>query len=177
MKRFFLCLFLMQSASASDGDFIDYFGRFHKIFSAPQISPQEYSSLITFPVTPDHFIDVDGISPTFYPPESEQSGYVINHPGVIFNGNVSKTFFLRYLQETILQDGSLRVGNKKIYKKKGIEFSFNIDKYEQNSLVLYENILAPVNDGEDNYTDFTCFYSFSRMESGDVTLSDIMCAG
>ena len=177
MKRFFLCLFLIQSASASDGDFIDYFSRFHTLFSAAKMSPQEYSSIITYPVNPDHFLDFDGEMPWEYPPESNQSGFVINHPGVIFNGDMSRTFFLRYLQETILHDGTLSVGNKKIYKKKGIEFSFYIREIEQNNVVLHENILAPANDGEDNYGEHACFYSFSRMESGDITLSDITCAG
>ncbi len=53
---------------------------------------------------------------------------------------------------------------------------FKIEKYQQNNIVVFENILNLIPDTE-NLSEFSCFYTFQRTEGGSVMLIDVNCAG
>lgn len=171
---FFLTVLLTASASADD-DFIRYFNEFYHEFSSASMSEQRYTRLVSFRVKPSYFLSYGKDSVESYVGETDEPRTIAEKNEILFNGRVAKRFFLKYLAESVLSGRGISPGNNVDYKEAGATYTFNVDKKESDKVVLYENILFPV--GDDNYSQYSCFYDFSKSKEGVVKLVDVVCAG
>ena len=62
------------------------------------------------------------------------------------------------------------------YNKGLVTYSFKIEKYQQDNIIIDENILALIPDSV-NASEFSCLYNFKKVEDGMVKLVDVWCAG
>jgi hypothetical protein len=168
-KIIFSCLFLSGFVCAKETSFIDYFSRFNSVFSSPVVSDDDLSRIVSYKVMPEMFINYDVSPPLQF---KHKDMYV---SGVMFNGGISKTFFMDYVKKYILNKNEIVSGNNQVYKMNGITYTFEIPVVKKNELVISEDILAPAPD--DMTSEFSCTYHFKKTPSGVVMLSDVNCAG
>lgn len=172
-----LCLFV-NSASAGQSDFVDYFKHFSKVFSASSASSHDYRSVVSYNADPQLFINYDAKYPMWdYVVENDVEEFLVNNLGVIFNGDTSRRLFISYIINYILHSQSILKGGREKITENKVEFTFGVEDVHDDEVVLFENILAPVGDEDDNYSERSCSYHFKKSKDGEVKLSDINCAG
>lgn len=179
MKFFLFFVFLFaHAASASQNDFVDYFTRFSKVFSVNSVTKHDYRSVVSYNADPQYFLNYDASYPSWdYVVKNDAKEFVENNPGVIFNGDASRQLFVSYINNTILHNQAILKDSEVKYTKNKIEFTFGVESVHEDEIVLFENILAPTGDEDDNYSERSCSYHFKKSKEDGVKLSDINCAG
>lgn len=173
----FLCLFV-DSVSANQGDFVDYFKHFSKVFSASSATTHDYRSVVSYNADPQFFINFDAKYPMWdYVVENDVDEFLADNLGVIFNGDTSRELFVLYIKNSVLNGRSISKGGREKFTENKIEFTFGVEDVHDDEVVLFENILAPVGDEDDNYSERSCSYHFKKSKDDEVKLSDIICAG
>lgn len=162
------------SLFANDNCFNDYFIRFSSVFSSKQISEKDYMSLVGYFPNVNIFMNYEIKPPQAYIPR-EGGAWVLQNPGVIFNGNNSKLYFLKYINEEIISNQDILRDKPVVYKSKGVTYTFYVKEVNGKTIVLTENILAPVDD--EIFSEHDCSYFFSKTLDGVIKLTNINCAG
>lgn len=176
-KNLCLVMFFTSSAMANDDAFIRYFNDFHHDFSPASMSEDSYKHLVSFREKPSHFVNYSKDAVESYTGESDDPRVIADKNEILFNGLFSKRFFLKYIKEVALSDARVSAlsGYNVEYELEGATYTFKISEKGNDKVVLYENILFPV--GDDNYSEHSCFYDFSKSGDGVITLTDVACAG
>gem|GEM_PF-4775400 len=84
--------------------------------------------------------------------------------------------FLNFVRENILGSKKVITGRLVVYNKEHLTYSFKIEKYQQDNVVIFENILAIIPYSEMS-SEFSCFYKFKQIDDEVVKLVDVKCAG
>lgn len=145
-----------------------FFNEFSYAFSKPTISAERYIELSSYKLRLEQFIDFDKT-----PPESF-SGDDKNNSNVIFNGSVSKKYFMEFVTADLINGDSLNKHAKKTFKSKGDVYSFEF-KVKNEHLVILENML--ISAPEDMTSEISCSYTFSSVNKIQLKLVDVVCAG
>ena len=162
-----LILIPLRSFSAEMA-YSEYFKDFSKEFSLPEISADTYSRLSSYKLDPKLFIDFGK-----KPPNSYNSSDILNS-NVIFNGEKSKKYFIKFVNSAILNKEGANVKASESYKDSSGDYSFEM-KIKGDNILILENMLifAP----EDMNAEISCSYTFNSDYKGKIKLSDVFCAG
>ncbi|MCU6177089.1 hypothetical protein [Citrobacter cronae] len=173
---FFLLLLFINYALADDNSMVEYFNRFLVTFSSRSVSKDDYVSLVSYDVVPVMHSNYDLSPPEEYVNIDNDPDFVMRNTDVLFNGSESRIFFLDFIKRNILGSPKVLLGKITIYNKNNVTYSFKIENYQQDNVVVFENILNLIPDTE-NSSEFSCFYDFQKTEDGPVKLIDVNCAG
>lgn len=175
-KLFFLLLFFVNYSLANDNSMVEYFNRFLVTFSYHSVSKDDYASLVSYEVVPAMHSNYDIFPPEEYVNIDNDPDFVIRNTDIIFNGSQSRIFFLDFIKKNLLSKQKSNPVKSIIYHEKNVTYSFKIEKYKQDNIVVFENILNLIPNTE-NSSEFSCFYNFKKAEGGPIKLIDINCAG
>lgn len=175
-KIFFLLMFFMNFALADDSSIAQYFNRFLMAFSSSSISPDEYTTLVSYEVVPAIHSNYDLSPPEEYVNIDNDPHFVMKNTDVLFSGGRSRVFFLDFIKKNILSTTVINPGKVITYNEKNVVYSFSIKKYQQDNVMIFENILSII-PGAENSSEFSCFYDFKKAGDGLIKLIDVNCAG
>lgn len=164
----FVLLFFSIRSIAGESPYANYFMHFSEVFSHPTITEVDYSKLSSYKLNPGLFIDFGRTPPDSF------GGSDKNNSNVIFNGEVSRKYFIRFINSNLINGASLNEKAKKVFKDKTGDYSFEV-KIKSDQLVIFENmlVLAP-----DNMTaEISCSYVFGSLNKDQLKLTDVVCAG
>ncbi|HAU5454623.1 hypothetical protein G9X52_06195 [Cronobacter sakazakii] len=173
-KIFFIMISFSASLFANDNCFNDYFLRFSSVFSSKQVSEKDYMSLVDYFPDVNIFVNYGIKPPRAYIPR-EGGSLVLQNPSIIFNGNNSRLYFLKYINEEIIKNQVIMRDKPVVYKSKGVTYTFHVKEANGKIIVLTEDILAPVDD--EIFSEHDCLYFFSKTLEGVIKLTNINCAG
>lgn len=169
MKKIFLLLLFMPLRSFStEMAYSDYFKDFSKEFSLPEISAETYSRLSSYKLDPKLFIDFDK-----KPPDSYNSSDILNS-NVIFNGERSRKYFIKFVNDAILNKDVSNAKTSESYKDSSGDYFFEM-KVKGGNLLILEDML--ISAPEDMNAEISCSYTFNSDHKGKIKLSDVFCAG
>ncbi|WP_197344828.1 hypothetical protein [Cronobacter malonaticus] len=171
---FFIMISFSTSLFANDDCFNEYFLRFTYIFSSKQISEKDYKSLVNYFPDVNTFVNY-GIKPPRPYIQREEVSLVLQNPSVIFNGNDSKLYFLKYISEEVINNKDFMLNKPVVYKSEDVTYTFLVKEANGKKIVLTEEILAPVDD--ETFSEHDCSYFFSKAVDGVIKLTNINCAG
>lgn len=164
----YFLMFISLSSNASDSTYYNYFRGFSAIFSRSAISEYDYSKLSSYKLTPALFINFDKTPPETYNDNERKN------PNVIFNGAVSKKYFLKFINSSLLQNNAVNVNAKKQFVNDTGSYTF-IATIRNENLLIIENIL--ISTPYDMDAEISCTYKFSLLSKDKLMLSDVVCAG
>lgn len=167
-EKIFFLLFVSTPSIAGELTYSNYFREFSEAFSAPTVSESDYSRLSSYKVHPELFIDFEKS-----PPESF-SGSDKHNSNVIFNGALSKRYFINFINSTFLNGVNLDEGAKKVFTDKDRVYSFEVN-IKNSQVVIFENMLicAP----ENMTAEISCSYTFGSINKESLKLVNVFCAG
>lgn len=169
MKNIMLVLLFISIRSiAGESAYVNYFKGFVGIFSHPTISDVNYSMLSSYKLNPELFINFDKSPPDSFRDDDK------NNSNVIFNGSVSKKYFMDFVSADLISGDSLNKLAKKTFKSKDNLYSFEF-KVKNEHLVILENML--ISAPEDMTSEISCSYEFSSVNKNQLKLVDVVCAG
>lgn len=169
MSKITICLLFFSVRSFAVGiTNVNYFKEFSAAFSYPTISDADFSKLSSYKLKPGLFIDFEKSPPDSFSDSDRHNS------NVIFNGEVSKKYFISFINSDLISGGYLNEKAKKVFKDKNGDYSFEA-KINKNQLVVFENmlILAP----EGMTTEISCSYTFGPIHKEPLKLIDVVCAG
>lgn len=167
-KIIFFLLFVSIRSFASESTTANYFIHFSEVFSHPTITEVDYSKLSSYKLNPGLFIDFEKT-----PPDSFGDGDKHNS-NVIFNGKVSKEYFISFVNSDLISNGSLNKNAKKVFNDKTGDYSFEV-KTNGEQLIIIENMLISAPD--DMTAEMSCSYTFGSINKDQLKLTDVVCAG
>lgn len=113
MKNIMLVLLFISIRSiAGESAYVNYFKGFVGIFSHPTISDVNYSMLSSYKLNPELFINFDKSPPDSFRDDDK------NNSNVIFNGSVSKKYFMDFVSADLISGDSLNKHAKKPLRAK-----------------------------------------------------------
>lgn len=146
----------------------NYFKEFSAAFSHPTISEADFSKLSSYKLNPGLFIDFEKSPPDSFSDSDRDNS------NIIFNGEVSKKYFIRFISSNLISGGSLNKQAKKVFKDKIGDYSFEA-KIKGEQLVIFENML--ISDPDDMTAEISCSYTFGSIHKEPLKLIDVVCAG
>ncbi|WP_312817289.1 hypothetical protein [Atlantibacter subterraneus] len=176
MRNIFFLLFFTNCALANANSMIEYFNRFIITFSSRSVSKNDYASLVSYEIDPAMRANYDIFPPEQYSNIDNASDFVIKNTDILFSGGKSRMLFLNFVRENILGSKKVITGRLVVYNKEHLTYSFKIEKYQQDNVVIFENILAIIPYSEMS-SEFSCFYKFKQIDDEVVKLVDVKCAG
>lgn len=168
MNKFLLLILIPFRSFSAEMTYSDYFKDFSKGFSLPEISAETYSRLSSYKLDPKSFIDFGK-----NPPDSYNSSDILNSD-VIFNGERSKKYFIKFINSAIINQDISDLKLKENYKGSSGNYSFEV-KSKENKLIILENML--ISAPEDMNAEISCSYIFNSDYKGKIKLSNVFCAG
>lgn len=167
-KIIFALLFISISSIAGDSACANYFKQFSEIFSHPTISEVDYSKLSSYKLSPGLFIDFEKSPPDSFGDSDKHNS------NVIFNGEVSKKYFINFIESELINGDSLNSNAKKVFKDKTGDYSFEA-KIKNGQIIVFENMLISAPD--DMTAEISCSYTFGSINKDQLKLTDVVCAG
>jgi len=167
-------LLFSTSLLADDNCFNDYFLKFSSVFSSKKISEKDYMSLVNYFPDVNMFINYGTKPPRAYIRRDGVS-LALQNPGVIFNGDDSKNYFLEYINAEIINNQDIILDKPVVYKRKSVTYTFRVKEANGKRIVLTEDILASVDN--ETFSEHDCSYFFSKTLGGVIKLTNINCAG
>lgn len=169
MKNIMLVLLFVSIRSiAGESAYINYFKDFVGVFSHPTISDVNYAIISSYKLNPELFINFDKSPPDSFSDDDK------NNSNVIFNGSVSKKYFMEFVTADLINGDSLNKHEKRTFKSKGNVYSFEL-KVNNEYLIILENML--ISAPEDMTSEISCSYKFSSVNKNQLKLVDVVCAG
>ncbi|EOX8477470.1 hypothetical protein AIT98_000575 [Salmonella enterica subsp. indica] len=176
MKNIFFLLLFTNCALANDDLMAEYFNHFLTTFSSHSVSRDDYAFFVSYEIDPTMRTNYDLSPPQRYLNIDSDPDFVIKNTDVLFSGGKSRGLFLNFIRKNILSDQKIILGRLITYNKGPVIYSFKIEKYQKDNVVIFENILALI-PGSDNTSEFSCSYVFRKTDNRSVKLVDVNCAG
>lgn len=167
-KIIFVLLFVSIRSIARELPYTNYFMHFSEVFSHLTITEVDYSKLSSYKLNPGLFIDFGKTPPDSFGDNDKHNS------NVIFNGEVSKKYFIRFISSNLISGGSLNKQAKKVFKDKTGDYSFEA-KIKGEQLVIFENMLISAPD--DMTAEISCSYTFGSINKEQLKLINVVCAG
>lgn len=168
MNKLLLLILIPLRSFSAEMAYSEYFKDFSKEFSLPEISAETYSRLSSYKLDPKLFIDFDKT-----PPDSYNSSDILNS-NVIFNGERSRKYFIKFVNDVILNKDVSNAKTSESYKDSSGDYSFEM-KVKGGNLLILEDML--ISAPEDMNAEISCSYTFNSDHKGKIKLSDVFCAG
>ncbi len=172
MKLIYALLFVSTAAFAGNEPSASYFNRFVTAFSSASVGEDEYNALVSVKMDPGMSASYDYSPPESYLDKDGKPNFVINNADLLFKGAKSRELFLDFVRSNILSPHKVETGKEITYQKNNVIYTFKVDEYQQNNIVISENMLSTVVDSETS-----CEYSFTRKGQEFFKLTRVFCAG
>lgn len=172
MKLIYTLLFVANAALAHNEPLALYFNRFITSFSSASVGEDEYNALVSVKIDPRMSASYDYSPPKSYLDKDGKPNFAINNADLLFGGAKSRRLFLNFVKSNILRASKVETGKEMTYHKNNVIYIFKVNDYQQNNIIIFENMLSTLVDSETS-----CEYAFTRKGREFFKLTRVFCAG